>query len=516
MSMKSVSGRCQRTRGLFFASLLSVVAGCCAVSAAGEQQQGGKVTDPLRVVTPAGVPRPPFEFSDSDAMFLDQVQHGAFQFLWNACDPRTGMVVDRSSVTKVSVAGVGFQLSAIPIGVERGWITRAQAQERALLILRMLEANKTNRKAGLFYHYVDGADAGVSAEGYEVVVSTIDSAILFAGVLTASSYFGGEVAEIGDRLFEAADWNFFLSAAEEPKPFERGWISLGWKPADKKNPTGPGSLLPFYWVDAGDEQRLVTFLAACAPRDEHRVHPNVYYRLRRMMGEHADIGPMFFFPWSGALFTSFFAHCWIDYAAAGPDDPKSRGIENRPAIDWWENARRAVALHRSKRAQSPHAHIRADEHLWGMTAMDARDGYRVPGLFPKRINVRGWARDFDYPDATPKDDHGDGTIAPYGPGCSIMFEPTASVAALRHFASLTRADGSPLVWRDPATGGYGFFDSFNLGTGWVAPEHVAIDQGPLILAIENARTGRVWRWFGQHRWVQAGAERLGTRTARDP
>jgi hypothetical protein len=507
--MKSVSGQGQRTGGLFFAMACAIIAGC-GTAAAGRQQHGGKVaTSEVNVVTPAGVSRPPFTFSDDDAAFLDQVQRGSFQFLWNACDPRTGMVVDRSSVRVVSVAGIGFQLSALPIGVERGWVTREQAEQRALLIVRKLEANPTNRKAGLFFHYVDGADAGASTQGYEVVVSTIDSAILFAGLLTASSYFGGEVAAIADRLFENADWSFFLSAADEPKPFERGWISLAWKPDDKKNPTGPGSLAPFYWIDAGDEQRLVAFLAACAPNDQHRVHPNVYYRLRRMMGEHAATGPMSFFPWSGALFTNFFAHCWINYAAAGPDNPKARGIDHRPSIDWWENARRAVALHRAKRSQSPHAHVRASEHMWGMTAMDAKDGYRVPGLFPARIDVPGWVPDNDYVSAAPKDDHGDGTIAPYGPGCSIMFEPEASVAALRHFASLTAPDGKPLVWRDPASGGYGFFDSFNLGTGWVAPDHVAIDQGPLILAIENARTGRVWRWFGQHRWVREGSARLG-------
>lgn len=513
MSMKSLSAQGQRLSGLIFAFAGFLAVGCASGS---PDHPAAPFSAELKVVSPPGTLRPPFDFSDADEDMLDQVQRGSFNFLWNACDPRTGMVIDRTSKNKVSVAGVGFQFSALPIGVERGWVTRDQAIERALLILRSLENNPTNRKAGLFYHYVDGSDAGVTAEGYEVVVSTIDSALLFAGLLTASAYFEGEVATIADRLFEAADWRFFLSGADEPKPFERGWISLGWKPNDKANPTGDGSLLPFYWIDAGDEQRLVNFLAACAPRDENRLHPNVYYRLRRMIGTHPATGPMFFFPWSGALFTNFFAHCWIDYAAAGPDDPKSRGIDNRPRIDWWENARRAVALHRAKRVESPHAHVRASEHLWGMTAMDAADGYRVPGLFPTRLDVPAWVMNIDFADATPRDDHGDGTIAPYGPGCSIMFEPAAAVAAMRHFKSLSAPDGSPLVWRDPATGGFGFLDSFNLGTGWVAHDCVAIDQGPLILAIENARTGLVWRWFGQHRWVREGSARLGLHIHRDP
>ncbi len=95
-----------------------------------------------------------------------------------------------------------------------------------------------------------------------------------------------------------------------------------------------------------------------------------------------------------------------------------------------------------------------------------------------------------------------------------MFEPRAALDALRFARGLNDTRGQPLVWRDPsrppeAGGGYGFRDSFNLGTGWVAPVDVAIDQGPLLLAIENARTGLIWRVFHAHPWVQDAANRLG-------
>ena len=107
------------------------------------------------------------------------------------------------------------------------------------------------------------------------------------------------------------------------------------------------------------------------------------------------------------------------------------------------------------------------------------------------------------------DDFGDGTLAPYAAGSSIMFDPARAVAALRHYHDLKAPDGSPLVWNDPAiNNGFGFRDAFNAGTGWVARDFVSIDQGPLILAIENARTGLLWRVFHEHPIVRAGVERL--------
>ncbi len=457
------------------------------------------------------IARPPFTFSDDDAQFLDQVERGAFNYLWAAGDPTkpghaTGMAPDRSSKPTVSVAGVGFELSALCIGVERHWISREQGQERAELILKALAGSPNIRKAGMFYHFIDAQTAGQPQEAYEHVVSTIDSSLLFAGILTASQYFGGNVRELGDGLFESADWKFFL-AGPRPEPVANGFITLGWKPTDFKDPTGKGDLLPYAWIDCGDEHRLVTFLAVCAPKEERRVDPKVYYRLRRGLGEYKD-GPFVWFPWSGALFTSFFAHCWIDYSAMAPDNPAAFGVSNRAQVDWWENARRTVEMHREKCTENPKHLPTLGENAWGLTASDVKDGYAVPGLFPHEIPMPGAYPQVDYPTAQVSDNYGDGTIAPYGAGTSIMFDPHASVAALRSMQSLKKKDGTPLTWSDPATGGYGFFDAFNLGSGWVSADCLAIDQGPLLLGIENARTGLIWRTFKAHPWVQAGMERL--------
>lgn len=485
-------------------ALLALLAAGAACAGEGDDALPSIIRDPA-------TPVPPYSFSDADAALLEDVQHGCFNFFWNACDPATGMVHDRTSKTVISVAGVGFQLTAIPIGVEHGWITREQGAERVSRILKSLLDNPRNRKAGLYFHYLEPGTAGLSEAGYEHVVSTIDSAILFAGVITTGEYFGGEIGASAERMFAEADWRFFVPKDEEvEKPSERGCVSLGWKPDRSEDPTGPGRLLPFYWVDSGDEHRLVAFLGACAPKAEHRLPPEMYYRLRRALGRDGNSEPFVWFPWSGALFTAFFAHCWIDHAHMGADDPGAFGRSCRPRVDWWENSRRIVAMHRRKALENPMNLPTFGEHAWGLSACDGPSGYIVPGLFPTLMPMPGCTPEMDFSAYQPQDNFGDGTVAPYAAGSAIIFEPAAATAALRHYRSLNRAEGEPMLWRDPDTGGYGFQDSFR-SDGWVAPDCVAIDQGPLIALIENARSGKVWRWFNGAGAVKRGKERLKVR-----
>jgi len=474
---------------------------------------------------------PPYSFSAEDNALLDEVQHGCFNFFWYAGDPKTGMAPDRASEPRVSsIAGVGFQLSAFPVAVERGWVTRAEAEARTLLILKTLAGNSENRKGGLFYHFLDGATGGQPSKAYEHVVSTIDSALFFCGAITASSYFGGEVARIADGLVADADWSFFVSKGDSYQPYERNFVTLGWKPTSLVAPTGAGKLLPYVWVDAGDEHRLVTFLAVAAPTASHAVDPSMYYRLRRGLGENVPGEPMVWFPWSGALFVQLFAHCWLDYAHLGPDNPAAFEVAQRARVNWWENARRTTQMHRDKAIKNPAGKPTLGEHAWGLSASDIEGGYGVPGVFPRPLMMKGSRPEWDYPVTnTDKivDNYGDGTIAPYAAGSAIMFEPAAAIAAMRHYRGLKKADGDALLWSDPkmismgwgktqigaGRPGFGFADAYREaekgGTGlWVAPDYVAIDQGPLILAIENARTGLITKLFHQHPVVKAGVKRL--------
>lgn len=496
-----------------FASVL-LLAGACAPSLHATSENTGLQPTPTTgalplIASPANVSRPPFDFSPSDEVFLDEVQRSCFLFFWHEVSPRTGMVVDRTSDTIVSVAGVGFQLSGLPIGVERGWVSREQAADRARLILSSLLQNPHNRRDGLFYHYLDPSDAGPHRGGHEHVISTIDSAILLAGVATAGEYFGGEIKQSAKKILRDADWRAFV-LQKSTRAYESNFISLGYRPRDPQRPNDGGELLPYVWADAGDEQRLVTFLAVAAPDPDDAVNPDMYYRMRRRLGSFKDTGPFVWFPWSGALFTHTFAHCWINYSALPPDNPAAFGVKHRASVDWWENSRRATRMHQLKAAENPRSLRGLGENAWGLTASDAPTGYAVPGLFPDSIPMPGAVPNFDYAEHTVTDDYGDGTIAPYGAGSAIMFDPARAVAALRHYQELKGPDGKPLVWRepDPSARQYGFLDAYNAGKNWVATDYVAIDQGPLLLAIENARTGLVWKLFGQSEVAKLGRERL--------
>lgn len=468
------------------------------------------------IASAPGVPKPPFQFDQRDEALLEDIQRACFKYFWEAGHPVSGMIPDRTSKPTVSIAGVGFQLSAFVIGAERGWVKKEDAAQRARSILQTIRDHPDNRNFGLFYHFIDGEHAGQPRQAYEFVVSTIDSALFLAGALTASAYFGGETAIIADELFREANWSAFVSH-DSKNEYERGFVSLAWKPLDISKPRGEGEFADYYWLDSGDEHRLVTFLGICAPEEHHRLDPALYYKLRRQIGKHTSGDTMVWFPYSGALFVSFFAHCWMDYSGMGVDDPSRFRVGNRPKVDWWENARRTTLMHRQKAIENPRKLPTLSENAWGLSASDTRSGYAVPGLFPTMLPMPGAKPNYDFALFFPNDNYGDGTIAPYAAGSAIMFTPRESIAALRYYRNLKAADGSPLVWREPASGGYGFKDSFNLGgssSAWVAEDYVSIDQGPLLLAIENARSGLIWRVFHSHPVVQSGMERVGLKIAR--
>ncbi|MCA9298538.1 MAG: hypothetical protein KDA28_05700, partial [Phycisphaerales bacterium] len=265
-----------------------------------------------------------------------------------------------------------------------------------------------------------------------------------------------------------------------------------------------------------DEQRLVTFLAVAMDDD---VDPSTWYRLRRRLGTYADLGPIVWFPYSGALFTAQFAHCWIDHRAIGADDPASFGIAHRAPTDFWENSRRLVRMHRLKAIENPMRLATPGPQRWGMTASDVEGGYGVAHLYPDPLPMPGARPGFDIHVESERwaDAWGDGTVAPYAAGTSIMFEPHLALEALRHQMRLPSAPGVDPLWEDPDAGGEGFRDAFRLDEHgrcvWVASDRLAIDQGPLILGIENARTGLVWDLFHAHPVVRRGMERL--RLSRD-
>jgi hypothetical protein len=426
-------------------------------------------------------------FSREDAALLDEVQQACFQYFWREVGSPAQLVRDRKKAPVSSVAAVGFQLSSLAVGVERGWITRAEGRLRAETVLRSLTERKDNKKFGVYVHYPDMNTGGLSHEGFEVLASTVDHALLLAGALTAAEYFGGEVEKLVAGMVAETNWKAFARGPE-------GFLSMGWKPDDAGRMDGSGTFLEWRWQDASDEERLIYFLAVGSPNPAHAIDPEVYYRLRRPVRRHEHLPP-YVVSWPGALFTYFFSHCWIDYRALGADDPRRLGVSG-PRVDWFENSRRAVLTHRRRCMEQAGRFKTLAADRWGLSACAAREGYIVPEVQP---NLSGRDRWFE------------GTVAPYAAASAIMFTPVESLDAIRAYRSLRDGAGRLVVWRGVEAGGYGFADSFNLDQGYASDDYVGIDQGPMLLAIENARTGLIWKLFMGHELARRAVARLRLR-----
>lgn len=419
-----------------------------------------------------------------DDALLEEIQRACFAYFWKEVGEPSKLAKDRMKGPTSSIAAVGFQLSALPIGVERGWISRAQGHQRAETILRSLLGRQDNKRFGVYLHFPDLHTGGLSRDGYEIVASTVDHALLLAGAITAAAYFDGEVAALGERMIDGTNWKPFATG-------DGGTLSMGWRPADPAKLDGPGEFLKHHWWINSDEERLVYLMAQMPEDAAHRIPPETYYRLKRDIRRHDDLRP-FAVSWPGTLFTYFFSHCWIDFASLGPDDPKAFG-GNPPRVDWFENSRRAALTHRARCIEQMGRFKSLAENRWGLSACAARDGYIVPEIRPNVSGNENWHA---------------GTVAPYAAGSCIMFTPTESIACLRALRELTDSAGRPLVWRDPGGGGYGFVDSFNLDQNYAHEDYVGIDQGPLLLAIENVRSGLIWKLFMGHAGVKRAMARL--------
>lgn len=437
-----------------------------------------------------------YEFSAEDHALLDAIERGCFNFLWQEIGSPSGLVKDRRYGDVASLAGVGFQLSAIPIGVERGWITREQGQQRALQVLRFLYRRDDLHKDGIYLHFVR-TNSGDIYPPYRNEASTVDHSLFLAGAMPAAVYFGGEVAQIVDAIAARSNWKSFVSSAD-------GFLHMGWRPADNADMKGPGAYIDRTWIFASDEERIIYFLAVAAPTTEFALAPRDYYRLQRTVERHNDLPP-FVVAWNGIPFNYFFSHCWIDYRQFDADTPAKFGVEV-PRVDWFENSRRALLTHRTRCLQVKDRFASFSNDRWGVSpcmGYDARERatYLVQGSEPNLRDADDWRL---------------GTVAPYAAGGAIMFTPAESIAALRAFRRLKDVNGAPLVWRNPDDGGFAFADSFNLDQGRVSDDNISIDVGPMLLAIENARTGLIWKLFMSHTMAKRGVNRLNWKPIATP
>jgi hypothetical protein len=419
---------------------------------------GGQESEPS--ATLAVVPR---AFADDDA-FLDYIQQCHFDYFWYLANPANGLVPDRSTPTSpCSIAAVGFGLTAIGIGIDHGWISRAAGAARVRTTLETFlqgpqgpGASGTIGHNGWFYHFLD-MNTAVRAPGSEL--SSIDTALLLGGILYAKQYFDGADAEetairdVADAIVARVDWTWMARGTDA--------VALGWFP--------DSGFIPHDWIGYNEAMILyVLGLGAAAnplPASAWNRWTSGYAWATHYEQEFVRFPP---------LFGHQFSHCWIDFRHIADAYMNSRGST------YFENSRRATIAQRAYCIDNPLNRVGYSGNVWGITPSDGPNGYAARGAPPA--------------------ENDDGTIAPTAPGGSIAFTPEYSLPTLRHFYTQFR----PRIWT-----AHGFRDAFNLGAQWYASDTLGLDQGPIVVMIENYRTQRVWQLFMRNEEVQRGLERAG-------
>ena len=440
--------------------------------------------------------------STRERAFLDTLSRRTFDFFWETTNPRNGLTPDRWPTKSFSsVAAVGFALTAYPIGVERGWVSREAARDRVLATLRFFwtapqgpaSTGVTGYK-GFFYHFLDMETGQRFAT---VELSTIDTALLLAGALTCRQYFDrddagdGEVRALADSIYRRVDWSW----ARDNETLVR----MGWRPeaAPYQNPRG---FITSQWAGY-DEGMILYVLALGSPT--HPVDPAAWtqwtstYKWDRFQGqEFVQFAP---------LFGHQYSHLWVDFR--GIQDAYMRG----KGIDYFENSRRATLSQRSYATTNPVQWSGYGADAWGLSASDGPldSTFVVDGR--TRTFHTYWARGVGTDEM-----NDDGTLVPTAAGGSVPFAPEAAIPTL---VAMRERYGEPLF------GQYGFVDAFNptlrtpgpplhhgrivSGLSWFDTDYLGIDQGPILAMVENWRTGFVWSLIRRDADVVRGLCRAG-------
>jgi hypothetical protein len=450
--------------------------------------------------TPAAARSPALGYTALPAQqqaLVDDLERRTFDWFWQSADPNTGLVPDSyPGQSFSSIAAVGFGLTAYGIGAERGYITRGQAAARTLATLRFFAAAPQNDSEddaagyhGFFYHFLD-MKTGQRAMRY-VELSSVDTTLLLGGVLFAQSYYDRdtpqetEIRQLADTIYRRVDWPWM----QPRKPL----ISMGWTPG--------GQFIPADWKGY-NEGMLVYILALGSPT--HPIGPEAWKAW--LSTNHLTWGSF-----QGQTFLNFapmfghqYSQSWVDFR--GIRDAWSREHD----LDYFENSRRATYAQRSYAIANPGHWTGYGANVWGLTASNGPGGLVVKSAEGDRTfhgyTARGVGLDYI---------SDDGTIAPTAAAGSIAFAPEIVVPALE---TMKQRYGKYIY------GDYGFVDAFNLsfhtpttlrtgrlvpGLGWVDTLQLGIDQGPIVLMIENWRNGFVWNVMKKNPYIRKGLERAG-------
>lgn len=412
-----------------------------------------------------------------------RLQFTTILYYLHCTNPDNGLVRDKTEPdAPASIAAIGMALATLPVVVERGVLIRKFAAKLARKKLAFLlacpqgpEPDASGYK-GFFYHFLD-IETGHRV--WQCELSTIDSAFLFAGALTVATYFDGDSADevevrwLAKTLYERADWNWACDHGLT--------LTHGWRPES--------GFIPYRW--RGYDEGLLLYILGLGspthplPREAYAAYTESY-EWRNIYGRELL--------YSGPLFTHQLSHMWIDFR--GIRDEFMRHHES----DYFQNSRHATYVQREYAIRNPLNFAGYGEHCWGFTASDG------PGWVKR--NVDGGEREFfDYIARGAPFGPDDGTVSPWVVVASLPFAPEIVIPTVWNFARM------PLGM----TRLYGFKPSFNRTFTvedsdpgwWVSPYHFGIDQGPVVLMIENYRTGLLWNIMRRCQPIVAGLRRAG-------
>lgn len=403
------------------------------------------------------VPRP--ELGDSALVTL--VQQRTFDYFWKFAHPVSGLAPERTTTPEVvTIGGSGFGVMAILVGIERGFITREEGLERLLKTVNFLQ--KADHYHGIWPHWMDGATGKTipfsrKDDGGDLV----ESAFMFQGLLCVRQYFDKDdpkEQELRNKinwLWNDAEWNWYTRDGQDI-------LYWHWSPNNGWSMN--------HQIRGWNECLITYVLAASSPN--FPINPKVYHQGwavsnhflngKDYLGIKLPLG----FDYGGPL---FFAH----YSFLGLDP---RGLKDRYA-DYWEQNRNHTLINRQYCINNPKGFKGYGEDCWGLTASDNHEFY----------NAHSPTNDL-------------GVITPTAALSSFPYTPEYSMQALKYFY---HAVGDRL-W-----GEYGFYDAFSETNDWFDYQYLAIDQGPIVVMIENYRSGLLWRLFMSCPEIREGLQRLG-------
>ena len=391
---------------------------------------------------------------------LARYQQTAIAYFWHEADPMTGLVKDRAAnfdadtYTVSSLAATGFGLACLPISAERNWPPADESRAKARTTLDYL-LNDLPHEHGWYYHFVD---MRTGERVWRCELSSIDTALLLAGALTAGAYFGGEVGELANAIYERVDFQWMLTdGGAKPDSLT---LCHGWKPES--------GFLASRW-DSYSEHMVLYLLGIGSPT--HPIPAETWEAWARPVGEYGGyetfrVGP---------LFTHQFSHAFVDF----------QGAVDAGGRDYWRSSVNATLANRQFCIDNADAYATYGPDVWGLSACDGPDGYRAYSAPPGRI------------------EH-DGTVAILATLGSAPFAPELVASFAGRLMS---------QHRDEAWGKYGFTDSVNLDRDFWAPDVIGIDVGAAVLMIENQRTGMVWETFAKVPNVRRALDAVGFRRA---